>query len=208
MYLELADHDARWADVYRLAITFVVPRPIGWVSTVSPDGRRNLAPFSFYNMVSGNPPVVIFCPALRRDGQPKDSLRNVEQTGQFVVATATEALAQQMNDSSVDAPYGVDEFELVGLTPAPARLVRPALVAESPVNIECTLIEVKRFGDFAGAGQVFFGRVVAIHVNDDVLAPDGLVDPARLRALGRMGRLTYCRTTDTFDLPRPGRVNP
>jgi flavin reductase (DIM6/NTAB) family NADH-FMN oxidoreductase RutF len=203
MFVDCSKNDFAWADVYRLAITFVQPRPIAWVSSLSAAGGRNLAPFSFYNMVSANPPVVIFVPSLRRDGTEKDTLRNVAATGEFVVATATESLAEKMNQCAAEVPPEVDEFDFAGLTPAPARLVRPALVAESPVNIECRLLEIKRLGDAPGAGCVVFGRILAIHVDDAVLADDGLVDPLKLRAVGRLGRLTYTRTTDLFDLPRP-----
>jgi flavin reductase (DIM6/NTAB) family NADH-FMN oxidoreductase RutF len=204
MFIDLSNTKHTWQDIYRLAISFLQPRPIGWISTLSADGVRNLAPYSFYNMVSANPPVVFFAPSVPRSGIEKDSLRNVAATSEFVVATATEPLAEKMNECSAAVAPEVDEFEYAGLTPAPATRVGPALVAESPVNIECRLLEIRRFGSEPGAGCVVFGRVLVIHIDDAVLAADGLVDPAKLRALGRMGRLTYCRTTDTFDLPRPG----
>ena len=120
-----------------------------------------------------------------------------------MVATVTEPMAAAMNQCSGNLPPNVDEFAVSGLTPTPARFVRPALVGESPVNMECNLVEIKRFGKQPGAGSVIFGQVVAIHVDDRMLAAGGTVDPAKLRAIGRMGRCTYCRTTDIFDLPRP-----
>lgn len=203
MYLDTRKFGDQWRDIYKLAISFIVPRPIGFVSTLSADGVRNLAPFSFYNMVSANPPVVIFAPSFRRDSTGKDSLHNVEAVPEFVVATATEGIAERMNQCSFDHPPQVDEFEASGLTPKPATLVRPSLVAESPVNLECTLIDIKRFGRQPGAGSVVFGQVVAIHVEDRVLAEDGLVDPRKLKAIGRMGRSAYTRTTRCFDMPRP-----
>ena len=203
MHLDLIDDESHWTGVYRLLISFVLPRPIGWVSTVSAAGVRNLAPFSLYNLVSANPPVVMFSPAVRSDGGKKDTLRNVEETGEFVVATATEGLAEQMNTSAADVGADVNEFELAGLTPRAATRVKASLVGESPVNIECRLLEIKHFGDQPGAGNVVFGAILAIHVDDAVLADDGLVDPGKLQALGRMGRLTYAKTGDCFDLPRP-----
>ena len=203
MYLDTREYESIWADVYKLAITFIQPRPIAFVSTVSVDGVRNLAPLSFYNMVSAKPPVVMLSPSFHRDGRPKDSLSNIESIGEFVVATVTEAIVERMNQCSYEYPPDVDEFERCGLTPRRATLVTPALVAESPVNIECSLLEIKRFGDGPGAGNVTFGRVLAIHVDDAVLADDGLVDPAKLKAVGRMGRSTYCKTASRFDLPRP-----
>ena len=205
MFIDARNCESAWRDIYRLAITFIQPRPIALVSSLSPDGVANLAPFSFYNMVSANPPVVMFAPQNRRDGSSKDSLRNAEATGQFVIATVTEAIAERMNRCSYDYPFGVDEFTKSGLSPRPATFVKPALVAESPVNLECTLEEVKRFGQGPGAGNVVFGRVVAVHIDDNVLAEDGLVDPAKLRAIGRMGRSTYTGTVPNFELPRPDK---
>ncbi len=203
MYLDARDYAANWQAVYKLATTFVQPRPIALVSTVSAEGVRNLAPFSFYNMVSANPPVVMFAPASRRDGSGKDTLRNVEATGEFVVATVTRPIAERMNQCAFEYPPEVSEFDAAGFTCRPAVHVKPALVAESPVNIECVVLEVKRFGQGPGAGNVVFGRIVAIHVDDAVLADDGLVDAERLEAVGRMGRDEYAGTTDRFELPRP-----
>jgi flavin reductase (DIM6/NTAB) family NADH-FMN oxidoreductase RutF len=206
MFLDARNHESDWREIYKLAVSFVQPRPIALVSTVSAEDVRNLAPFSFYNMVSANPPVVMFAPSYRRDGTGKDSLANAEAVGEFVVATVTEGLADRMNRCAFDYPPDVDEFVASGLTPQKARFVKPALVAESPVNIECELVEIKRFGESPGAGSVVFGRILAIHVNDDVLAADGMADPAKLRAIGRMGRETYSKTTDIFDLPRPAKA--
>jgi flavin reductase (DIM6/NTAB) family NADH-FMN oxidoreductase RutF len=203
MFIDTRDCESNWRDIYKLATTFIQPRPIALVSTLSAEGVPNLAPFSFYNMVSANPPVVMFAPLNRRDGSGKDSLRNAEATAHFVIATVTEDIAERMNRCSYDYPPDVDEFAKSGLSPRPARFVKPSLVAESPVNLECTLEEVKRFGQGPGAGTVVFGRVVAVHVDDDVLAEDGLVDPARLKAIGRMGRSTYSGTVSNFELPRP-----
>ncbi|MCP4589132.1 MAG: flavin reductase family protein [bacterium] len=203
MYLDTRTCESDWPRIYMLATSFIQPRPIGFISSVSDKGVRNLAPYSFYNMVSANPPVVMFAPASRRDGGDKDSLHNAEATGEFVVATVTEDLVERMNQCAFDYPPDADEFERSGLTPAPATLVKPALVAESPVNIECKLLEIKRFGDQPGAGRVVFGRIVAIHVDDAYLAEDGMLDAAKLQAVGRMGRSTYSRTNDTFDLSRP-----
>ncbi len=203
MFHDKPQIDADWQAIYKLATSFIQPRPIALVSTVSKAGVCNLAPFSFYNMVSANPPVVMFAPSIQRDGTAKDSLRNVEELGEFVVATVTEALAERMNQCAFRYPPDVDEFEASGLTPRPAQRVKPACVAESPVNIECELIEIKKFGNAPGAGSAIFGRIVALHIDDAVLAEDGLADPAKLQAIGRMGRQTYAKTTQTFDLPRP-----
>ncbi len=203
MFIELHEHDSGWRDIYKLAISFIQPRPIALVSSLSAAGVPNLAQYSFYNMVSANPPVIMFAPTLRRDGGGKDSLQNVEATGEFVVATVTEVIVARVNQCAYEYPPDVDEFARAGLTPRPARLVKPALVEESPVNIECALIDIRRFGEQPGAGSVVFGRVVAIHVQDDVLVADGVVDPEKLAAIGRMGGSTYVKTSGRFDIPRP-----
>ncbi len=194
---------AAWRDVYKLCIGFINPRPIALVSTVSPDGRHNLAPFSFYNMVSANPPVVMFCPGAKRDGGLKDSLVNAKATGEFVVATVTEPIAEQMNACSANLPHGQSEFDLSGLTPAPATMVKPPLVAESPVNIECRLREIMVISDQPGGSSLVFGDIVAIHCADWLLDAGGAVDPIKIRTVGRLGGLNYCNASDVFDLPRP-----
>lgn len=201
MYIDLANTEHSWRAMHRLYLSFVQPRPIAFASTISPDGKVNLAPFSFYNMLSANPPVVVFSPAMNRHSQPKDTLRNILATKEFVIATVTEAIAEQMNVCSVEFDYGVSEFEKCGLTPAPAKRVRPPLVAESPVNIECRLRQHVSLGDGPGAGQAVFGDVLAVHVDDAMLAEGDMVcDPLKLKAVARMGGSLYCRSTDIFSL--------
>lgn len=203
MYIDVRADAWDYRDLYRLCISFVTPRPIALVATVSADGRTNLAPFSFYNMVCANPPVVMFCPGLKRDLRPKDSYVNVEATGEFVVATVDEPIAQRMVDCAADLPYGESEFALSGLTPAPARLVRAPLVKESPINLECTLREVVRIGEGPGSSRVVFGNIAAIHVRDDLLSGDGTVDPRRLRTVGRLGGQWYCNVTAPYEMAIP-----
>lgn len=197
---ELGD---RWREAYRLCTAFIQPRPIAFVSTRSQDGTRNLAPYSFYNMVSANPPIVMFAPTRRRDGSWKDSLQNVESGGDFVVATVTEPIVERMNQCSFDYAPEVDEFEASGLTARPASVVRADLVVESPINLECVHERTISFGEGPGAGSAVFGRVLMIHIDDSVLADDGLPDADKLRAVGRMGRSQYARTDSVFDVPRP-----
>jgi len=187
--------------MHRLYLSFIQPRPIAFASTISADGLPNLAPFSFYNMMSANPPVVVFCPAINRHGNKKDTLANIEATGEFVIATVTEPIAERMNVCSTEFPHGVSEFERSGLTPAPATKVRAMLVKESPVNIECRLRQVVALGDGPGGGQAVFGDIVAVHVDDAVIAADDMVCNAdKLRAVGRMGAHLYARSTDHFGL--------
>jgi flavin reductase (DIM6/NTAB) family NADH-FMN oxidoreductase RutF len=203
MFYNLEAGQLDWRQAYHLCIGFIQPRPIGWVSTISPEGKRNLAPFSFYNMVSANPPVVFFSAAMNRHGQPKDTLRNVETTREFVVATATVETRQNMVDSAANLPYGESEFEFARLTPRPASLVKPSLVGESPVNIECRLHDVVRIGEGGGAAAVVFGRIVAIHVDPAVLAADGSIDPHKLHTVGRLGGQYYCDVTRPYELHIP-----
>ncbi len=201
MYIDLSNTEHSWRAMHRLYLSFVQPRPIAFVSTVDEEGRPNLAPFSFYNMLSANPPIVVFSPALNRHAQPKDTLRNIEATKEFVIATVTEPIAERMNICSTEFEHGISEFERSGLTPLPAKKVRPPLVKESPVNIECKLRQIVSLGDQSGAGQAVFGEVIAVHVDEAVLMPgDMTCDPLRLQAVGRMGGPLYSRTTDLFAL--------
>ena len=184
----------------------VVPRPIGWVSSVDRDGRVNLAPFSFFNAVSYVPPQVMFATTEpHREGGDKDSLRNIRETGEFAVNLATWPLREAVNASSAPAPHGIDEFELAGLTKAPARLVRPPLVAESPVHLECVLVQIVELPspDPADPNTVVFGEVVGVHIADEVIV-DGLVDPLRLDAIARLGYDQYTRVDEVFSMTRPG----
>lgn len=200
MRIDLANTDRSWRDMHRLYLSFIQPRPIAWVSTLDRAGRPNLAPFSFYNMVSANPPVVLFSPALNRAGDAKDTLANIRETGEFVIAAVTEQNAGPMNDTSTEFARGVSEFGVAGLTPLPAARVRPPLVKESPVNIECRLRQIIQLGTENGAGNVVMGDVLVVHVDDAVLLPDGTCDPDRLAAVGRMGGSLYTRTRDRFEL--------
>lgn len=188
----------------------IMPRPIALVSTRGNDGSSNVAPFSYFNGVGSNPPVLMVSMALSaKNDQRKDSLRNIQESGQFVIGLTTEDNVAAANQASFEYPYGESEFAAAGLTPIPARLVRPFLIAESPVNFECELLQVVSTGDNPGAGQVVLGRVLMVHLREDVLDPvraaEGVhrIDPARLRAVGRMGGVEYVRTADRFSLPRP-----
>ena len=205
MYIDLDNTTKTPVEIYHLGVTLVTPRPIGFISTRSPDGVRNLAPFSFFNMVSANPPVLMFCPARKRDAGKKDTLVNVEATGEFVAAVVTSAMVEKMHQTSAMYPPEVDEFTAVGFTPRPATKVRAALVAESPANCECLVERIIDWGERPTAGAVVFGRIVALHVDDAYLALDGLLDPEKVQAVGRMGRTSYTLTDHRFDLP-PARV--
>jgi flavin reductase (DIM6/NTAB) family NADH-FMN oxidoreductase RutF len=189
-------------NVYKLLIGAIVPRPIAFVSTISADGILNLAPFSFFTAASANPPVVCFAPSTRNAGQKKDTLRNIEATGEFVVNVVSEAIAEQMNLCSADFPPEVDEFAASGLTPLPSDLVKPPRVRESHINMECRLMQVVYVSAKPMGGSLVIGEVIRFHV-DDSIVDNYVIDPGKLRPIGRMGGPAYTRTTDRFDLERP-----
>jgi flavin reductase (DIM6/NTAB) family NADH-FMN oxidoreductase RutF len=193
-------------QVYKLMTGIIVPRPIALVSTVDAAGVLNLAPFSFFNGVGSAPPCVLFCPVIRaaHDGLDprKDTLRNVEETGEFVVNIVSDAIAAQANATSSEVPPEADEFALSGLTPVPSEAVRPPRVAESPAAMECKLMQVVFTGRSPGSGVVVIGEVVRFHIREDIFQ-DFRIDPERLDAVGRMAGNTWVRTRERVELVRP-----
>jgi len=189
-------------DVYSLMIRCIAPRPIAWVSTTSREGVLNLAPFSFFNGVASNPPALLFVTSRHDHGGKKDTLLNVEATGQFVVNMVPEALAEVMNITATEYPLGISEFEKAGLTPAPSERVTPPRLKESPINFECELLDTMHIGvDGAGGGTIVVGRIVLIHVDESVLK-DGKVDYELYHPIGRLGGMEYTRTRDRFTMVR------
>jgi flavin reductase (DIM6/NTAB) family NADH-FMN oxidoreductase RutF len=187
----------------------IVPRPVALVSTMSREGVANLAPFSFFSGVGAVPPTVLFCPALRpseelgdQAGERKDTLRNVEETGEFVINVVSDAIAAAANLAAAEVPFGVNEFTLSGLTPVPSEAVRPPRVAESPAQMECKLLQVIYTGHAPRSGVLVLGQVVRFHVRED-LVENFRVDPAALDAVGRMAGNTWVRTRDRIELIRP-----
>jgi flavin reductase (DIM6/NTAB) family NADH-FMN oxidoreductase RutF len=190
-------------DVYKLMVGAIVPRPIAFVSTRSADGVLNLAPFSFFTAISANPPVICFSPMIRSsDGQKKDTLRNIEATGEFVVNVVSEEFAAQMNLCSQEFPPEVDEFAASGLTPLASETVKPPRVAESHIQMECRLVQVVHVSPKPLGGSIVLGEVLRFHV-DDAVVSNFAIDPDKLRPIGRMGGPTYTRTTDRFNMERP-----
>jgi flavin reductase (DIM6/NTAB) family NADH-FMN oxidoreductase RutF len=184
----------------------VVPRPIGWISSVGADGHVNLAPFSFYNAVSYVPPHVMFATTgPHADGGPKNSLANIRETGEFVANLATWPLREAVSLSSAPAPAGIDEFELAGLTKAPAHVVRAPYVAESPVHLECVLSSIVELPtpDPTDPNTVIFGEVVGVDIVDEAIA-DGKIDVRTLDPIARLGYDQYTRVVDIFTMRRPG----
>lgn len=190
-------------DLYKLMIGAIVPRPIAFVSSQDAAGVLNLAPFSYFTACSTNPPVVCFCSAVRTGPRPqKDTLANIEATGEFVINIVTEELAAAMNATAAEVGPEVDEFALVGLTPLASESVKVPRVAESPIQMECTLRQVLAISPLPGGGNLVLGEVKRLHIADAVMV-EGKIDPDRLQAIGRMGGPTYVRTRDRFTLTRP-----
>ena len=182
----------------------VMPRPVGWISSQDAAGHRNLAPFALFNLVAYQPPHVMFAPTGQVGGRFKDSLNNVEATGEFVANMATWALRDAVWHTSIPAPPDVDEFELAGLTPIASTNVTPARVKESPVSLECVHVQTIRLPhvDPSAANHVVIGKVVGVHIDDSVIT-DGIVSEAALEPMARLGYLNYTRVTEVHTKPFP-----
>lgn len=202
--IDPAGHSSR--QIYKLMTGLIVPRPIALVSTVDAEGAANVAPFSFFCGVGSVPPTLLFCPALHGKAEsparPKDTLANVEATGEFVVNVVSEELAHAANITAAEVPPHVDEFALAGLTPLASELVRPPRVAESPAHMECKLLQVIYTSREPGGGVIVLGEIVRFHVREH-LVEDFRVDPQGLDAVGRMAGNTWVRTRDRIELVRP-----
>jgi flavin reductase (DIM6/NTAB) family NADH-FMN oxidoreductase RutF len=188
------------SSMYRTLAGAVVPRPIAWVSTTEPEGVDNLAPYSFFNVVAVDPPVVMFAPVDDSDSPEglKDTPRNVRETGEFVVNVVTESVAEAMNETSATLSPGESEFDRADLTRAASRVVAPPRVAESPVAFECSLYEMLDVGD----SSMVLGEVEWVHMDDDVTT-DGKLDVQKLDAVGRLSGSLYATTENRFSMERP-----
>lgn len=190
-------------DVYRWMIATIVPRPIAWVSTVSAEGgATNLAPFSFFQGISTAPPVLMFVPVTKRDGTPKDTLRNVKATKEFVVNMVSEEMAEEMSATSAMLPHGESEFERFGVKEIASVQVKPPRVAAARVAFECKLHSVVSIGEGPGGANVVFGQILCAHIDDAVLGAEGLPDAGKLDLIGRLGGDDYCTTRDRFTIDR------
>ncbi len=189
-------------ECYKLLVSTVTPRPIAWVVSQDAKGIINAAPFSFFNAFAGDPPVVGIGMGSHEPGRPKDSRANIRETRQFVVNLVSEENAEKMNITAIGFDPGVDEMKEAGLTPLPSIRVKPPRIAESPVAMECELIQIVDLGQQSG---LVLGRVVAMHVHDDMVldAEKHYIDTPNLKLIGRMhGTGWYARTSDLFEVPR------
>lgn len=188
-------------DRYRLLIGSVVPRPIALVTTRDEHGVPNAAPFSFFNCFSDDPPIVALGMELRAEGRLKDTVRIIRATREFVVNLVSEAIAERMNICAVDFPEGLNELAEADLTAVSSSAVKPPRIKESPVNMECKLIEELRFGD-GGKRSIVLGEVLRFHVHDEVLTPRGHIDLTQMKPVGRLAGSGYIRLSDRFDMKR------
>jgi flavin reductase (DIM6/NTAB) family NADH-FMN oxidoreductase RutF len=199
MELDLVgEHSSR---AYAILSALVTPRPIAWVTTLDTDGVVNAAPFSFFNVLGANPPIVGFCPGDRDDGTPKDTALNVHASHEFVVNLVDESVAQAMNLTAASLPFGTSELTAAGLTAAPSSSVNPPRISEAPASFECVEWGTLQIGE----NRLIIGLVKRIHVRDDLVDPMTLrIRTEQYRVIGRMASPDwYCHTTDRFEMKRP-----
>src|SRR5580698_8292449 len=196
------DLEHEYADrAYQLLACLVTPRPIAFVTTLSPDGKINAAPFSFFNLFGANPPILAFAPADRENGTPKDTALNIRATHEFVVNLVDEPIAEAMNKCAASLPYGENELVHAGLTALPSSLVKPPRIAESPVSMECVEWGTLQIGE----NRLVIGVIKRLHLRDDLFdAEKKRIHSDKLHVIGRMASpYWYCRTRDRFEMIRP-----
>lgn len=204
--MQFDPNDLSERAIYKLLIGSVVPRPIAWVASISAEGRPNLAPFSYFNIASSAPPMLLFCPQRRPDGTPKDTLRNISATGEFVIHIVSQELVAPMNQTAANYPYGRDEFHEAGLRAAASGRVAPPRIADAAIAFECRVEQIVPLGDPIG-GEIVVGRVLLVHVRDDVY-DNGYIVLDALKPIGRLAGNDYAYVSDTFTLPRPQWSSP
>jgi flavin reductase (DIM6/NTAB) family NADH-FMN oxidoreductase RutF len=196
------DLEGKHADrAYALLASLVTPRPIAWVTTLGPDGIVNAAPFSFFNLLGANPPILGFCPGDREEGVPKDTARNIRLSHEFVVNLVDESVAEAMNQTAASLPYGVSEIKHAGLTTAPSSVVKPPRIAEAPASLECL-----EWGTLQiGGNRLIIGLIKRLHVRDELFdAEKQRIRAEHFHVIGRMSSPHwYCRTRDRFEMIRP-----
>ncbi len=206
--LTISPNDTPQPLFHHYMLSSIAPRPIAFASTIDENGQPNLAPFSFFNAFGSNPPIVIFSPARSgREGTTKHSYNNVKKVPEAVINVVSYSMVQQASLASAEYPKDVNEFVKAGFTAIPSVKVRPFRVKESPVQIECKVLEVKEMGDKGGAANLIICEIALIHVSRDVLDSENKIDPNKIDLVGRMGGNWYCRASgaNLFELAQPGR---
>lgn len=203
MLIEFTNMDRRTA--YFWMASTIAPRPVAWVSSISTDGRTNLAPFSFFQMVTPQPPTLMICPQHNGDGSLKDTARNIRDTGEFVVNLVSFPMVQQMNQTSFAFDAGTSEFEEVGVKSVPSHSVLPPRVDGAPMAFECRVASFQLYPESGATCAIILGQVVTAHADPGITGPDGIIDPERLDLVSRMGADWYGRTksVSNFTLARP-----
>ncbi len=194
------------AELHKILLSAVAPRPIALASTIDDDGQVNLSPFSFFNVFSANPPIMIFSPARRgRDNTTKHTFENVKKQQEVVINIVNYAIVEQMSLSSTEYEQGVNEFIKAGFSQIPSDIVKPPRVGEAPVSFECTVDQVIELGQEGGAGNLVISRVKRIHINEHFLNENGDLDTLKLDLVARMGESWYCRANGDalFEIPKP-----
>ena len=193
-------------EVHKILLSSIAPRPIAFVSTIDAKGSVNLSPFSYFNVFSSNPPILIFSPSRRvRDNTTKHTLENAKETKEVVINIVNHSIVEQMSKSSREYDKGVNEFLEIGLTQVPSLKVQPPRVLESPISFECKVDNIVSLGDSGGAGQLIIAKVVQIHINKDYLDSEGGIDSEKLDLVARMGGDWYTRVNkdSMFKIPKP-----
>lgn len=189
--------------IYKLMISTIIPRPIAWISTVSKDGIYNIAPFSFYMGISSSPPLVAISIGKKDDEKKKDTWKNIEETGEFVINIVTYDLLEKMNITALPFDEEIDEFKEAQLTPIPSDIVKAPRIKESPINIECKKYMILEIADMG----LIFGEILRYHIDDSLLNEKGYVDNKKLKIVGRLGGADYCYISyeNIFTLKRPDK---
>ena len=193
-------------EVHKILLSSVAPRPIAFASTVDLKGNVNLSPFSYFNVFSSNPPILIFSPSRRvRDNTTKHTLENAKETKEVVINVVNYSIVEQMSQTSREYDKGVTEFVETGLTEVPSLKVKPPRVLESPISFECTVDNIVSLGESGGAGQLIIAKVIQIHINKDYLDTEGNIDSEKLELVARMGGDWYTKANkeSMFKIPKP-----
>jgi len=204
--MKIFPSEIKTSQLHAYLLGAIAPRPICFASTIDEDGNMNLSPFSFFNVFGSKPPILIFSPARRvRNNTIKHTLENAIRTKEVVINIVNYAIVQQMSLASCEYDKGVNEFEKAGLTPIASEMVKPFRVKESPVQLECKVLEVKATGEEGGAGNLVICEVVCMHINDDVLNEQLQIDPHKIDLVARMGGDFYCRASGNavFEVAKP-----
>jgi len=204
--MKIFPSEIKTSQLHAYLLGAIAPRPICFASTIDEDGNMNLSPFSFFNVFGSKPPILVFSPARRvRNNTIKHTLENAIRTKEVVINVVNYAIVQQMSLASCEYDKGVNEFEKAGLTPIASEMVKPFRVKESPVQLECKVLEVKATGEEGGAGNLVICEVICMHINDDVLNEQLQIDPHKIDLVARMGGDFYCRASGNavFEVAKP-----